>query len=144
MILFLNVDLNNWSDHLHAKVHSPLLPHTFLTAPLKTEIWSKGSKNNLGAVLARHLGLKQSQREGESQEAFAADVTLLHVLSKEVWIIRVCSAAGRGGMSRLRPRVILSLLPELGFVQPSNQLVQETGVVPEQKVINIQLNQLPD
>lgn len=137
------MDLNNCSDHLRAKVHSPLRPHTVLTASFKLEIWSKGSKNNLGAVLARHLGLKQSQREGESHEAFTADVTLLHVLSKGVWMIQVCSAAGKGGMS-LPPLVILSLLSELGFVQPSNQPVQDTGLVPEQKVINIRLNQLPD
>lgn len=66
------------------------------------------------------------------------------MLSEEVWIIQVCSAAAQAAHSALHPRVILSLLPELGFVQPSNQLVQETGLVPEQKVINIQLNQLPD
>lgn len=44
----------------------------------------------------------------------------------------------------LHHSLILSLLPELVFVQPSNQPVQETDLAPKQKIINIQLNQILD
>ena len=44
----------------------------------------------------------------------------------------------------LHHNLILSLLPELVFVQSSNQPVEETDLAPKQKIINIQLNQLPD
>lgn len=57
-------------------------------------------------------------------------------------MIQVCSAAEKNEWAC--HILILSLLPELGFVQPSNQPVQETDLGPKLKINNIQLNQLPD
>lgn len=70
-------------------------------------------------------------------------VTLMHVLYKEVWIVEVCGAAEECAVS-LRHNLVLSLLLALVFVQPSNQQVQKTALAPKERIINTQLNQLPD
>lgn len=57
--------------------------------------------------------------------------------------MEVCGAAKKGGVS-LYHNLILALLPELVFAEPSNQPVQETDPATKQKIINIQLNQLSD
>lgn len=67
----------------------------------------------------------------------------MHVLYKEVWIIEVCGA-GEGCAVSLHHNLVHSLLLGLVFVQPSNQPAQETALAPKQRIIKIQLNQLPD
>lgn len=104
------------------------------------EIEAKAAKNIL--VQFEHITQALS-KEGEASKAFVMNVTLMHVLYKEVWIIEVCGAAERCAVS-LHNNLVPSLPLGLGFVQPSNHPVQETALAPKQRIINIQLNQLPD
>lgn len=69
------------------------------------------------------------------------NVTLMHVLYKEVWIIEVCGAA-EGCAVSLHHNLVPSLLLGLVFVQPNNQPAQETALAPKQRIINIKLNLL--